>query len=39
MPPELVTFHSFPNVGHGVFRDEPDAVEIVRQFLFATEPA
>ena len=39
MPPELVTFHSFPNVGHGVFRDAPDAVELVRQFLFAAEPA
>ncbi len=39
LPPELVTFHSLPNVGHGVFRDAPDAVELVRQFLFATEPA
>jgi pimeloyl-ACP methyl ester carboxylesterase len=35
LPPELVTFMSFPNVGHGVFRDKPDAIEIVREFLFA----
>jgi proline iminopeptidase len=39
LPSELVTFRSFPNVGHGVFRDKPDAIEIVRQFLFASEPA
>ena len=37
LPPELVTFHSFPNVGHGVFRDAPEAVELVRDFLFAAQ--
>lgn len=40
LPPELVTFRSFPNVGHGVFRDAPEAMELVRDFLFsAAEPA
>jgi proline iminopeptidase len=39
LPPELVTFHSFPNVGHGVFRDAPGAIELVREFLFTAEPA
>lgn len=34
LPSELVTFRSFPNVGHGVFRDAPEAIELVRDFLF-----
>lgn len=36
--PDGVAFHRFPNTGHGVFRDRPDAVELVRAFLPAPEP-
>jgi pimeloyl-ACP methyl ester carboxylesterase len=31
----LVRFEHFPNVGHGVFRDAPAAIELVREFLLA----
>ena len=33
MPPDLVEYHRYPSAGHGVFRDVPDAVERVREFL------
>jgi pimeloyl-ACP methyl ester carboxylesterase len=33
LPPEAVSFERFANVGHGVFRDRPEAVESVRSFL------
>jgi proline iminopeptidase len=39
MPPELVRFEVFENAGHGVFRDRPEAIELVRDFvLAAAEP-
>jgi pimeloyl-ACP methyl ester carboxylesterase len=39
LPPQLVRYESFPNVGHGVFRDRPEAIELVRDFLRPAEPA
>lgn len=39
LPPSLVRFESFPNVGHGVFRDRPEAIDLVRDFVLAAEPA
>ena len=39
LPAELVTFLSYPDVGHGVFRDRPDALDVVRDFCFSAEPA
>ena len=35
LPRELTTFHRFPNAGHGVFRDAPEAIELVREFVRA----
>jgi pimeloyl-ACP methyl ester carboxylesterase len=31
--PDGVVFHRFPAAGHGVFRDRPDAIDLVRAFL------
>jgi pimeloyl-ACP methyl ester carboxylesterase len=39
LPSELVSFRSYPDVGHGVFRDRPDALDLVRDFCFPAEPA
>jgi pimeloyl-ACP methyl ester carboxylesterase len=41
LPRELVRYERFADVGHGVFRDRPEAMSIVREFLFASaaEPA
>jgi proline iminopeptidase len=39
LPQESVTYERYPDVGHGVFRDRPDAVDVVRRFLPAPEPA
>lgn len=36
LPSDLVTFRSFPDTGHGVFRDTPEAIDIVRRFLLST---
>jgi len=33
LPSALVTFRSFPETGHGVFRDAPEAIELVREFI------
>ena len=33
LPQELVRYERFPNVGHGVFRDRPQTVSLVREFL------
>lgn len=33
LPSELLTFLSFPDTGHGVFRDTPAAIELVREFI------
>jgi pimeloyl-ACP methyl ester carboxylesterase len=41
LPRELVCYERFPNVGHGVFRDRPETITLVRDFLLesAAEPA
>ena len=40
LPPSLVRYEHFADTGHGVFRDRPEAIEIVREFLLAPpEPA
>jgi proline iminopeptidase len=36
MPESIVRFESFANAGHGIFRDRPEAVELVRQFVLAS---
>jgi pimeloyl-ACP methyl ester carboxylesterase len=36
LPSELLTFRTFPDVGHGIFRDAPEALELVRDFLFSS---
>ena len=33
LPPELVRYEHFAERGHGVFRDQPEAIELVREFL------
>jgi proline iminopeptidase len=33
LPEENVAFHVFPETGHGVFRDRPEAMELVRDFV------
>jgi proline iminopeptidase len=39
LPKGNVTYHLFPNVGHGVFRDAPEAMQLVRQFVLAGSAA
>jgi proline iminopeptidase len=39
LPKGSVTYHVFPNVGHGVFRDAPEAMELVREFVLAGSAA
>jgi pimeloyl-ACP methyl ester carboxylesterase len=39
LPADLVTFLSYPGVGHGVFRDRPETLRVVRDFCFPVEPA
>ena len=41
LPQELVRYELVADVGHGVFRDRPDTVALVREFLLesAAEPA
>ena len=39
LPAASVTYERYRNVGHGVFRDRPEAVEVVRAFLPAPESA
>lgn len=34
LPQELVRYERFPGVGHGVFRDRPETIPLVREFLF-----
>jgi proline iminopeptidase len=33
LPPEHVRFQRFPDCGHGVFRDDPRAFEVIREFI------
>ena len=39
LPAELVRYERYPDTGHGVFRDRPDAIGVVREFLASAEPA
>lgn len=39
LPDGLVRYERYPETGHGVFRDRPDAIGVVRDFLAAPEPA
>jgi proline iminopeptidase len=39
LPEENVTYHVFANTGHGVFRDAPEAMELVRDFVVERSPA
>jgi proline iminopeptidase len=39
LPAGLVTYERYANVGHGVFRDRPEEIDVVRRFLPAPEPA
>ena len=35
LPAELTRLHRFAAAGHGVFRDAPEALELVREFVLA----
>jgi pimeloyl-ACP methyl ester carboxylesterase len=39
LPAGLVRYEHFADTGHGVFRDRPEAIELVREFLVPPEPA
>ena len=39
LPPGLVRYEHFADTGHGVFRDRPEAMQLVRDFLLPAEPA
>ena len=39
LPAGLVRYEHFAETGHGVFRDRPEAIELVREFLTPPEPA
>jgi proline iminopeptidase len=39
LPAGLVRYEHFADTGHGVFRDRPEAIELVRAFLRPPEPA
>jgi pimeloyl-ACP methyl ester carboxylesterase len=39
LPRGLVRYEHFADTGHGVFRDRPEAIELVREFLVPPEPA
>ena len=39
LPAELVRYERYADTGHGVFRDRPEAIGVVREFLAAAEPA
>jgi len=39
LPAELVRYERYAETGHGVFRDRPEAIGVVREFLAAAEPA
>lgn len=39
LPPGLVRYERFARTGHGVFRDRPEAIEVVREFLLPPEAA
>jgi pimeloyl-ACP methyl ester carboxylesterase len=37
LPQALVRYERFAEVGHGVFRDRPETIGLLREFLFASE--
>lgn len=39
LPAGLVRYEHFADTGHGVFRDRPEAIALVREFLSPPEPA
>ena len=39
LPVGLVRYECYPETGHGIFRDRPQAADVVRDFLLAPEPA
>jgi proline iminopeptidase len=39
LPAGLVRYEHFADTGHGVFRDRPEAISLVREFLTPPEPA
>jgi proline iminopeptidase len=39
LPAQHLRYEHFPETGHGVFRDRPDAIGTVSEFLAAAEPA
>jgi len=39
LPPGLARFERYADTGHGVFRDRPEAIELVREFLAPSKPA
>jgi pimeloyl-ACP methyl ester carboxylesterase len=39
LPAGLVRYEHFADTGHGVFRDRPEAIELVREFLLPPEAA
>ena len=39
LPTGLVRYEHFADTGHGVFRDRPEAISLVREFLTPPEPA
>jgi pimeloyl-ACP methyl ester carboxylesterase len=39
LPQGLARFERYADTGHGVFRDRPEAIELVREFLAPAEPS
>jgi proline iminopeptidase len=37
LPARLLRYERFADTGHGVFRDRPEAIALVSQFLLASE--
>ncbi len=39
LPAQLLRYERYPEAGHGVFRDRPEAIRVVSEFLAAAETA
>ena len=39
LPPGVVRYERYPETGHGVFADRPEAIDLVQEFLAPPEPA
>ena len=37
--PGIVRYERYPQTGHGIFADRPEAMELVKEFLPSPEPA